>query len=227
MKKTRLWILLLAAIALVVRWVQGTKDKLGTGLDSIKDTVEGAADTVADGAGAVVDWAADLAEGAADAVVDGADAVVDWAINLENSSVTWAGRSGPKSHNGTVDIKAANISMTDGEISWGNVVLDMESIVTLDISSDWLDDHLRAEDFFDVANHPTASFEITKVEGDSVTGDLSIKGTTLPVTVPVTKEDDGARATFSIDGTKWGVNKWGVKDALVSDTIDLEIFLAY
>jgi len=151
----------------------------------------------------------------------------DTVVDLEKSTVTREGRSWPKSHNGTVDIKSASISMTDGEISWGTVVIDMTTMVATDIDSDGLNDHLKAEDFFDVENHTTSSFTITSVDNNELTWDLMIKGTTLPVTVPVTMSDDGATATFSIDGTKWGVNDGGIKDALVSDTIDLEIFLAY
>ena len=286
MKKTRLWILLLAVIALVVRWAQGTKDKLGTGLDCIKDTVEGAADAVVDGADAVVDWAADLVddtadavvdgadavvnwaadavEGAADAVVDWADAVVDWAadlvedtadtvvdwtaeneeedtanplgdifaddqvsINLKESSVQWEWRSWPKSHNGTIDIVSAELSITDGEISWGSFVMDMTSITATDIDSESLDDHLKAEDYFDSANYPTSRLTITWVDGNTITADLTIKWITEPVTFEVERTDNSASTTFSFDSTKYWVNEWWIEDALVSDNVDLSIELVY
>src|SRR3546814_3891338 len=60
--------------------------------------------------------------------------------------------------------------------------------------SDWSSDvcssdcHLASEDCFDVATHPSITFVSTKVERDgddwAVTGDLTIKGVTKPVTVP-------------------------------------------
>jgi len=55
-----------------------------------------------------------------------------------------------------------------------------------------LDEHLRSEDFFEVAKFPTASFHSTKVEQGSgkdrlkVTGELSLHGVTRPVTLDVT-----------------------------------------
>ena len=52
------------------------------------------------------------------------------------------------------------------------------------------DGHLRSNDFFDMANHPEVIFASTAVEkvADTtyrVTGELTIKGTTRPVTVDV------------------------------------------
>ncbi|GAA6131305.1 YceI family protein [Halopseudomonas sabulinigri] len=48
------------------------------------------------------------------------------------------------------------------------------------------DKHLRSDDFLNVAEHPTATFESTKVEmtGDdtaNITGDLTLNGVTKPV----------------------------------------------
>jgi len=52
------------------------------------------------------------------------------------------------------------------------------------------DDHLRGEDFFDVAKYPTIAFvskEVTKVDENrlKVVGDLTIRGVTREVTVDV------------------------------------------
>ena len=50
------------------------------------------------------------------------------------------------------------------------------------------DGHLVSGDFFDVENHPAITFTSTSVERDgaewSITGDLTIKGTTKSVTIP-------------------------------------------
>lgn len=74
-----------------------------------------------------------------------------------------------------------------------------------------LDAHLRSADFFEVAKYPTATFTATRIErtgerGARVTGDLTLRGLTRPVTFeavfntagihPVTK-----RYTAGFDGT--------------------------
>jgi polyisoprenoid-binding protein YceI len=62
---------------------------------------------------------------------------------------------------------------------------------TVDTKDDTRDAHMRSDDFFGVEEHPTISFRSTAVrpgEGDNqwkVDGDLTIKGTTRPVTVDV------------------------------------------
>lgn len=43
------------------------------------------------------------------------------------------------------------------------------------------DNHLRSADFFDAENHPTLTFVSTKLEGDTLHGELTIRGTTRPV----------------------------------------------
>jgi polyisoprenoid-binding protein YceI len=53
------------------------------------------------------------------------------------------------------------------------------------------DDHLKSPDFLDIANYPTITFKSTKVEPSAdgktakVSGDLTIRGVTRPVTLDV------------------------------------------
>ena len=68
------------------------------------------------------------------------------------------------------------------------IEIDANSIDTKDETRDA---HMRSDDFFGVEEHPTISFRSTAVrpgEGENewkVDGDLTIKGTTRPVTVDV------------------------------------------
>jgi hypothetical protein len=52
------------------------------------------------------------------------------------------------------------------------------------------EEHLRSPDFFDIANHPTITFESRRVSGSrehfEVTGDLTISGQTREVALDVT-----------------------------------------
>lgn len=106
------------------------------------------------------------------------------------------------------------------------------------------DTHLRSADFLDVENHPTLTFISTSVEPDSdgwkLTGDLTIRGMTRPVTLDV--EFDGlgvdpwgnTKAAFTASGElvreDWGVSWNAALEAggfLVSNkiTLDLEVML--
>jgi len=53
---------------------------------------------------------------------------------------------------------------------------------SVDTRNDDRDNHLRTSDFFDVEHHPTMTFTSTEITESSMTGDLTIKGNTRPVT---------------------------------------------
>ncbi|HEU5084328.1 MAG TPA: YceI family protein [Acidimicrobiales bacterium] len=102
------------------------------------------------------------------------------------------------------------------------------------------DAHLRSNDFFDMDNHPEISFASTAVEpvGDDtfrVTGDLTIKGVTKPVTVdfeytgsavdPYGNQRIGLEGTTTVNRKDWGVS-WNAAletgGVLVGEKVTLE-----
>lgn len=106
------------------------------------------------------------------------------------------------------------------------------------------DDHLRSADFFDAATYPAMTFESTKVEpvgGDDyrVTGNLTIRGTTRPITFDVEylgvyqgfgdARRAGIHATAKLNREEWGLT-WNVSletgGWLVGKEIRLEIDIA-
>lgn len=117
------------------------------------------------------------------------------------------------------------------------VNIDMSSVNSGDETRD---NHLRSEDFFDVANHGTATFVSDSVvwngNSGSMTGNLTIKGTARPVTLQLSYVGyardpwDNDRAVFSARGRvnreDWNLT-WNMPLAngglLVSKEIDLEI----
>jgi polyisoprenoid-binding protein YceI len=81
-------------------------------------------------------------------------------------------------------------------------------VASIDTKEPQRDEHLRSADFFDAANHPNITFASTSVEKVNdehykVTGDLSIRGASKPVTLDVEyfgRQKDpwgGERAGFS------------------------------
>lgn len=66
---------------------------------------------------------------------------------------------------------------------------------SLDTNHAERDKHLRSADFFDVENHPTATFVSTGFEGDenggTLSGDLTLLGVTKPISFEITKIGEG------------------------------------
>jgi polyisoprenoid-binding protein YceI len=106
------------------------------------------------------------------------------------------------------------------------------------------DNHLRSADFFDAENHPKMTFEATEVgkaDGDGnfkLSGNLSIRGTSRPVTLDVemggvAKDPWGnTKAGFTISGKinrkDWGLTWNAPTEAgglLVSEEVKLNIDL--
>lgn len=99
-----------------------------------------------------------------------------------------------------------------------DVVIDVASV---DSGVDKLDEHLRSEDFFNAAKHPTMAFKAKKIafRGDkpiSVPGELTLLGVTKPVTLtinafhcapnPFAKKDAcGADAVTTIKRSDFGM----------------------
>lgn len=99
--------------------------------------------------------------------------------------------------------------------------------------------HLLGADFFEADKHPSASFTSTAVEASGnkakITGNLTIKGVTRPVTLdaeffgagtnPMSKKlEAGFTATAQIKRSEFGLG-YGVP--IVSDLVDLRIAAAF
>ncbi len=143
-------------------------------------------------------------------------------IDAAKSELIWHGQKIGLTNSGTVQIKEGQL-IVDGEKFRGSFTIDMTSIVNTSLKSEKmrakLVRHLKSEDFFSVAKHPTAAFEITKIvpykadEGETanyrVTGNLTIKNITHEISFPakIDFSDSGfaADAAFSIDRSKWDI----------------------
>jgi polyisoprenoid-binding protein YceI len=120
-----------------------------------------------------------------------------------------------------------------------NFTVQVDSI---DARSRYREEALRSDDFFDTQRFPTMSFTSTSVAARpdgtlEVTGDITIRGVTRRITIPVrylgfmrVSEQNsyaGFESTFTLDRTDFGVNgaRWQGGRLLLSKevTIKLEI----
>jgi polyisoprenoid-binding protein YceI len=141
-----------------------------------------------------------------------------------------------KSFSGTVRVDERN-----PDLSGVDVDIDAASI---DTGVADRDAHLRSADFLDVANHPRITFRSSAVagahakEGDRfrISGDLQIRGQSMPVTLEATfegigkdpwgKQRSGFAARTEIDRREWGL-KWNqaleAGGVLVANSVKIEI----
>ncbi len=156
-------------------------------------------------------------------------------IKTENSTLTWKGYKMTGSHYGTVAIQSGHLVFNEGELTGGEFVVDMTSLVSDDLTGEYkgkLEGHLKSDDFFGTDKHPTAKLVFTKVERSgknsySVTGDLTIKGTTSPVSFELSVYGNKANATMKVDRTTYDI-RYGsasffddLQDKVIYDEFDL------
>ncbi len=139
-------------------------------------------------------------------------------VDSKNSSIEWVARKIGGSHNGTIKLSTGNLIFNGKNLNGGSVNIDMTSIDISDLkgnSYDRLLGHLKSDDFFSVANNPASTFQITSVtptgkERAKVTGNLTIKGVSNPITFPATIKRQkntvvAVAKNVKVDRTKYGI----------------------
>ncbi|HNP33562.1 MAG TPA: YceI family protein [Flavobacterium sp.] len=162
-------------------------------------------------------------------------------VNAQKSTITWVGKKVTGEHTGTVNLKEGNLVFKGGKLAGGNFTVDMTSLGSTDLSGDWkgkLDGHLKSDDFFGTAKFPTSTLVFKKIaaKGDgvyTVTGDLTIKGITNPVTFDITVKGNTATTKLTIDRTKYDI-KYNSKnffdslgDKVIYDEFELTVNLQF
>lgn len=161
------------------------------------------------------------------------------------SKLLWTASKMTGDHTGRVAVKGGSITLKDGVLVAAEVIIDMTTITCIDIENEGTNakfvGHLKGADFFDVENHPMATFTSTKVEpiegatpgkpNYRVSGDLTIKGITKPnaFTCIFWQEGDVARsaASFTFDRTQYDIKYRSgaffpeIGDKAIADQVDL------
>jgi polyisoprenoid-binding protein YceI len=158
-----------------------------------------------------------------------------WTIDPSHSEIGFTARHLMSKVRGLFETFEGRI--VTGDQPSATATIDLNSINTRDANRDA---HLRSADFFDVESSGPMTFASTRVEeggkGLLVTGDLTIKGVTRPVTLDVeflgtdTDPWGGTRAGFEgtaqISRKEWGVDFNIPMDGgrlLVGDKVDIAV----
>ncbi len=134
-------------------------------------------------------------------------------IDPAQSSIDWVGKKVTGAHNGTIGIKAGQISLNEGKITGGNFIVDTTSIRIQDITDPDTNaqflGHLISDDFFGTEHFQEANLVINTVSGNHIDADLTIKGITHPIDfdaeLQLTDNTVSARAKLLVDRTKYGM----------------------
>lgn len=162
-------------------------------------------------------------------------------VKASESKVTWKAYKVTGSHMGTVDLKEGNLIFNEGVLSGGEFVVDMTSLIATDLEGEYkqkLEGHLKSDDFFGVESHPSATLVFTGVNPKGknsyeVTGDLTIKGITKPVTFDLSVYGNKATAALKVDRAEYNV-RYGsgsffenLGDKTIYDEFDLVVDLEF
>lgn len=169
---------------------------------------------------------------------------IDATVNKSESTVTWNAKKVTGEHYGKVRISDAQLDYQNGKIQGGSFEMDMTTITVEDIqdanSNKKLTDHLKSDDFFSVEKFNKSNFKITEAKSSNgkdyqITGNLTIKGISNPVTFPAKLEVQGekivATASIVFDRTKFDIKYRSgnyfenLADRLIYDDVSLGVKL--
>ncbi len=161
-----------------------------------------------------------------------------YTVDVERSTIEWSAKKVGGGHTGTVKIAGGNLIHTGKTLKSGSFQMNMSSITS---DNARVTNHLKSDDFFSTEKNPMSKFEITKVTSAgtdrvNITGNLSIKGFTHPVTFPASvKQQKGVLVAVAsgirVDRTKYDIKFRSktffgdIGDKAIDDEFELSINL--
>ena len=163
----------------------------------------------------------------------------DYTIDASHSTIGFTVRHAMVTNvKGKFDEFSGSLHLDGGDPSASTASIDVK-MDSIDTGSEDRDGHLKSADFFKIEEFPTMTFRSTKAEalGDEdyrITGDLTILGTTKPLTIdlefngaakdPFGNERVGFEGKATILRSEWGLT-WNAAletgGVLISDKIKL------
>lgn len=143
---------------------------------------------------------------------------VTYKADTQKSEINWNGKKVTGEHFGKVPVKAGTFTINGDKLTAANFTADLSALTVEDIKdaeyNGKLVGHLKTDDFFNTDKYPVATFVLTKATLKSagnydVTGNLTIKGITKPVSFPATVKTDATTSTvqgkITVDRAKYDI----------------------
>ena len=158
-----------------------------------------------------------------------------WAVDASHTEVGFVARHLMVSKvRGTFREVSGTVQVAE-DVTQSSVEVEAR-IASVETGSADRDAHLKSADFFDAEQYPVMTFRSTSFDGESLTGDLTIKDVTQPVTFdvefggvgqdPYGNTKAGFEATTTVNRKDWGLT-WNAAveggGVLVSDKITITI----
>jgi polyisoprenoid-binding protein YceI len=165
-------------------------------------------------------------------------------VNKTESTVTWKASKVTGEHWGYVPISDAKLDVTGGKITGGSFEMDMVNLTVEDLtdpkSKGNLTNHLKSDDFFSVEKFNKSNFKITSAKTSNgtdytISGTLTIKGISQPITFPAKASVAGNKMTatgeITFDRTKFDIKYRSgsyfedLADKMIYDEVKLDVKL--
>ena len=161
-----------------------------------------------------------------------------YTVDTVRSTIEWTAKKVGGGHVGTVKISEGSLIYNGKSLKSGSFLMNM-STITSDNAK--VTTHLKTDDFFSAEKNPTSKFEINKVTSAgvdrvNVSGNLTIKGITQPITFPASVKKQGDIVVAVAKGVKVDRTKYEIKfrsksffgdigDKAIDDEFELSINL--
>jgi polyisoprenoid-binding protein YceI len=166
-------------------------------------------------------------------------------VDTKGSTLKWKAKKVTAEHSGTIDLTDGKLLFDGKTLTGGEFTINMSSLAVSDLTdpktNQMLAGHLKSDDFFAVDKFASSVFKITSATQNdkkdasayTITGDLTIKGITHPITFPakvyVKRGEAVAYAKITVDRTLYGIKYGsgqffaGLGDKMIEDTFELDI----
>lgn len=159
-------------------------------------------------------------------------------VDTQRSVIDWSAKKVGGGHTGTIKIEEGSLIHNGKDLVGGSFLINMTSITS---DNETVTKNLKSDNFFVASKYPTSKFEITKVAAAgkdrvNLTGNLTIKGITLPITFPATVKMQKGIIVAVANGIRIDRTKYDIKfrsktffldigDRAVDDEFELNINL--